>query len=287
MSEAMARDAAGRDGGARLYQLTLLFSDLSGYTALMESADPEDVDVFRRQLAEAAKRSVEKHGGTVNQLHGDGVLAVFGLPVPHEEDARRAVQAALELHDDVRNLSIEGRFPAAFQPRMHTAIETGLVLARQGSQLTGQYELTGDAVNTAARLCSAAQSDELLVSQPVHGFVPTWLAAAIAQRAGDRSAVRQRPAAGELPRSDLDRGRDGRRRQPQTAASLGLRPGVRVAPLLPSDRRSAANPDVDGRHPASPRQRPAAPRAADAVVSVDPDAGSGRRRAGKPGVLGQ
>jgi class 3 adenylate cyclase/tetratricopeptide (TPR) repeat protein len=144
--------------------VTLLFSDLSGYTALMEESDPEDVDALKRRIAAIAERTVGKHGGTVNQFYGDGLLAVFGLPVPHEQDRRRAIEAALELHEAVRALPNEGHLPAAFEPRMHAGIETGLVLAREGSSCNGRYQLTGDAVNTAARLCAAARRDELLVS---------------------------------------------------------------------------------------------------------------------------
>jgi class 3 adenylate cyclase/tetratricopeptide (TPR) repeat protein len=152
----------GRD--ARLCQVSLLFSDLSGYTALAEGSDPEDVDLLRRAVSALAQRIIESHGGTLSQFFGDGLMAIFGLPQSHEDDGRRAVDAALELHQQVRAL----RAPASlvgFEARMHSGVDTGLVLARLGDMRNGQYELTGDAVNTAARLCALAGPDVLFASE--------------------------------------------------------------------------------------------------------------------------
>ena len=83
--------------GQRVY-VNLLFADLCDYTALNEAADPEITDGLRRQLEEFANRAIRRHGGAISQVYGDGMLAVFGLPYPREDDARRTVEAALELH---------------------------------------------------------------------------------------------------------------------------------------------------------------------------------------------
>jgi class 3 adenylate cyclase/tetratricopeptide (TPR) repeat protein len=149
--------------GRRQY-VTVLFADLCDYTSLNETADPEDADDLRRQIERLATLVIGKHGGAVSQIYGDGVLAVFGLPTPQEDDARRAIEAAIELHEATRSVRWNPSATAEFEVRMHSGVHAGLVFARQGDALHGKYELIGDTVNTAARLCSAAARDQILVS---------------------------------------------------------------------------------------------------------------------------
>ena len=89
--------SAARSGERKL--VTLLFADLSGYTALAASMDPEEVYAFVRPGMAALQRIVEDHGGTVPQVMGDGFMAVFGVPAAHEDDAERALRAALAVRD--------------------------------------------------------------------------------------------------------------------------------------------------------------------------------------------
>ena len=145
--------------------VTLLFSDLCDYTALSENADPEDVAGVLHVTKSVAARIIEKHGGTLNQFYGDGLLAVFGLPQGSENDSRRAAEAALELHDALRALSFDFELPASFSTRMHTGIHSGLVFASSSDARDGRYEIVGDPITTAARLCSAAGPDEILASE--------------------------------------------------------------------------------------------------------------------------
>src|SRR6187399_1810391 len=77
---------------------TVMFSDLSGYTALNESFDPEEVEALMARVKADASAAIERHGGTVNQFVGDEIMALFGIPVARRDDARRAVAAALDLH---------------------------------------------------------------------------------------------------------------------------------------------------------------------------------------------
>ena len=149
----------------RRCHVTLLFSDLCDYTALSESADPEDLAALLRATKSAASRIIEQHGGTLNQFYGDGLLAVFGLPLPSEDDARRAADAALELHDALRSLSFDFELPAHFSMRLHSGIHAGLVFARTSDARDGRYEIVGDPINTASRLCAAAGPDEILASE--------------------------------------------------------------------------------------------------------------------------
>jgi class 3 adenylate cyclase/tetratricopeptide (TPR) repeat protein len=158
------QDHTEGDGSGRRCYAVVMFADLCDYTPLVELMDPEEVSDLTSQLLELATGVINKHGGIVNQVYGDGVLAIFGYPLPQEDDARRAVEAALELHSAMHRASWH---IAAGQPRLHSGIDSGLIFVRRGSALRGQYDVTGDAFNTSARLCAAAARDEILVSESV------------------------------------------------------------------------------------------------------------------------
>jgi len=153
----------GEAAGRRCH-VTVLFSDVCDYTTLAEALDPEDAYRLRRYVEQLATGVIRKHGGTISQFYGDGTLAVFGYPTSEEEDARRAIEAALELRELTHGPALEGLIPPGFRLCMHFGIHSGLVFAREGDSLHGRFELTGDAVNTAARLCSAAGQDEVIAS---------------------------------------------------------------------------------------------------------------------------
>jgi len=144
-------------------QATVVFSDLSGYTAMNEQLDPEEVERIMSRIKQEAVLIVESYGGTVNQFVGDEILALFGIPMAHEDDPLRAVKAALELHEMVRHTSpeVEGRIGKPL--RMHTGINTGLIVTRLRDDRDGLFGITGSTVNTGARLRSLAGSDEILV----------------------------------------------------------------------------------------------------------------------------
>jgi class 3 adenylate cyclase/tetratricopeptide (TPR) repeat protein len=145
-------------------QATVVFSDLSGFTAMNEQLDPEEVEGIMSRIKEEAVRIVESYGGIVNQFVGDEILALFGIPTAHEDDPLRAVKAALELHEMVRHTSpeVEGRIGKPL--RMHTGISTGLVVTHLRDDRDGLFGITGNAVNVGARLRSQAESDEILIS---------------------------------------------------------------------------------------------------------------------------
>lgn len=155
--------ATAEEGERR--QVTIVFSDLSGYTALNERVDPEEVEEVMGRIRDASTRIIDRHGGIVNQFVGDEVVALFGLPVARRDDARRAVAASLELHEAVRKIGAEVA-PRIGRPlTMHTGINTGTIVTRRSDTRHGQYALTGDAVNTGARLLSLATEDEIVVGQ--------------------------------------------------------------------------------------------------------------------------
>ena len=140
--------------------VTMLFADLSGYTALAESLDPEEVYGFLRPTMAALQSIVESYGGTVPQIQGDGFMAVFGVPVAHEDDPERAVRAALDVRDHVRTLNA-GRTGIRL-PEVHAGINSGEVMVAPSQEASG-FAVIGDTVNTAARLGDLATAGHVLV----------------------------------------------------------------------------------------------------------------------------
>jgi class 3 adenylate cyclase/tetratricopeptide (TPR) repeat protein len=134
--------------GAHRKVVTVLFCDVVGSTALGESVDPEALQGLLARYFERMKEIVESHGGTVEKFIGDAVMAVFGVPVAHEDDALRACRAAVEMRDALPGLAVEGRI----------GVNTGEVLTGTEERLA-----TGDAVNVAARLEQAAEPGEVLI----------------------------------------------------------------------------------------------------------------------------
>jgi class 3 adenylate cyclase/tetratricopeptide (TPR) repeat protein len=131
--------------------VTVLFCDLTGSTALGETLDPERLRALLARYFEAMKTIVERHGGTVEKFIGDAVMAVFGVPMLHEDDALRAVRSAVEMRDALPGLGLQGRI----------GVMTGEVVTGTEERLA-----TGDAVNVAARLEQAAQPGEVLIGLP-------------------------------------------------------------------------------------------------------------------------
>ena len=136
--------------------MTVLFCDLTGSTELGESLDPERLRVLLARYFEGMKVIVERHGGSVEKFIGDAVMAVFGVPVLHEDDALRAVRAAVEMRDALPDLGLQGRI----------GVTTGEVVTGTAERLA-----TGDAVNVAARLEQAAQPGDVLVGAPTLALV--------------------------------------------------------------------------------------------------------------------
>jgi class 3 adenylate cyclase len=139
--------------------VSILFADVTGSTALGEMLDPEDVRALMGRYYEHARRVVADHGGTVEKFIGDAVMAVFGLTQAHEDDAERALAAAMALRKAVAEDQILGE---SFQLRM--GVNTGEVVATS-DRSSGDFLVTGDAVNVAARLQQHAQPSEIVASE--------------------------------------------------------------------------------------------------------------------------
>ncbi|WP_407157189.1 adenylate/guanylate cyclase domain-containing protein [Bradyrhizobium sp. STM 3557] len=146
-------------------QVTVLFADLTGYTALSNLLDAEEIEGILTAFFEVADAAIIEYGGTIDKHIGDCVMAVFGAPVAHDNDAERAVLAALRIRDSVPMLHERlGR-----DIGVHVGIASGEVLASQvGSARHKAYTVTGESVNLASRLTDHAKSGEVLLSSSVY-----------------------------------------------------------------------------------------------------------------------
>src|SRR5213080_2276029 len=136
--------------------VTVLFCDITGSTQLGEDTDPERLRALLARYFERMRAIVESHGGTVEKFIGDAVMAVFGVPLLHEDDALRAVRAAAGMRDALPALGLQARI----------GVNSGEVVTGTGERLA-----TGDAVNVAARLQQAAQPGDVLIGEPTLALV--------------------------------------------------------------------------------------------------------------------
>src|SRR6476620_1984869 len=167
----MQARAGSRDSASEQVRkvVTIVFADLAGSTDLGERLDPEALRDVPTRYFEAMRASLERHGGTVEKYIGDAVLAVFGVPVLHEDDARRAVRAAVEMRDGMAALNSRLRADLGIGLTVRIGVNSGEVAA--GDIAAGHGMVAGDAVNTAARLQSAAPPGEILIGPHTRSLV--------------------------------------------------------------------------------------------------------------------
>jgi class 3 adenylate cyclase/tetratricopeptide (TPR) repeat protein len=142
---------------------------------MTEQLDPEEVQGLMRQLKDGAVKVVEAHAGIVSQFVGDEIMALFGIPAAHEDDPVRAVRAAHQIHALARTLSLQVEKSIGRPLRMHTGIDTGLVVTSTADSRDGTVGVTGDSVNTAARLKAAAGDDQILLSPETARLVDAFV----------------------------------------------------------------------------------------------------------------
>jgi predicted ATPase/class 3 adenylate cyclase len=225
--------------------VTVLFTDLVGFTGRSEQLDPEDVRATLSPYYARLRGEIERHGGTVEKFIGDAVMAVFGAPVAHEDDPERAVRAALAIRDAVDDLDLR------------TAVNTGEALVSLGARPSeGEAMVSGDVVNTAARMQTAAPVNGILVGEATYRAsrhvieyreseavtakgksepVPVWEAVAARSRFGEDVEQRLRTALVGRERElgvlvdALDRAR--RELAPQLVTLVGV-PGIGKSRLV-------------------------------------------------------
>ncbi len=134
--------------------MTVLFADMVGFTGRAESADPEEVRELQRSYFGAVAGEVERYGGSVEKYIGDAAMAMFGAPQAHDDDAERALRAAIAIREAV------GSLDGALEVRI--GVNTGEVVGGPGGPQQGDYSVSGDAVNIAARLQQSAEPNEIL-----------------------------------------------------------------------------------------------------------------------------
>jgi class 3 adenylate cyclase/tetratricopeptide (TPR) repeat protein len=142
--------------------VTVLFSDLTGYTAISEKLDPEDVKDITNRIFGEISNIVVSYDGFIEKYIGDAILAVFGAKEAFEDSALRAIKAAREIHAYVKSISPKYEKHIGRALTMHTGINTGLVVTGEINYQKGTHGLVGDTINTAARLMGASQPGEII-----------------------------------------------------------------------------------------------------------------------------
>ena len=231
---------AGQASIAERRLVSVLFVDLVGFTTASEQRDAEDTRELLTHYYDAAREAVARHGGTIEKFIGDAVMAVWGTPAAHEDDAERAVRAALEL------VSAVPRLDGASQLQARAGVLTGEAAVSIG--LTGQGMIAGDLVNTASRLQSAARPGTVLVGEATFRAasraisfegagqrelkgkelpVPVWEAVSVVARRGGegRAAILEPPFVGRDDELQLLKdmlGATGREGKPRLVTITGV-----------------------------------------------------------------
>lgn len=149
--------------------VSVVFCDVTGSTALGERLDPESLRQVMGRYFDSMRGVLERHGGSVEKFIGDAVMAVFGVPVLHEDDALRAVRAAAEMRDELERLNVDLAQGWGIRIQARIGVNTGEVVV--GDPTAGQTLVVGDAVNVAARLEQAARPDEILIGASTERLV--------------------------------------------------------------------------------------------------------------------
>jgi predicted ATPase/class 3 adenylate cyclase len=153
-------------------QVTVLFCDLANSTGLAEQLGPETMHTILNQFFELALGAVHRYEGTINQFLGDGFMALFGAPIAHEDHARRAVLAALELRRQLQAHNAQQTSQQGIELTIRMGLNTGLVVVGAiGDNLRMDYTAVGDTTNVAARLEQGAAPDQIVMSEATHRLV--------------------------------------------------------------------------------------------------------------------
>jgi class 3 adenylate cyclase len=155
--------------GERRKVVTVVFADVVGSTALGERLDPETLRWAMQRWFDSMGSAIERHGGTVENLIGDAVMGVFGIPAAHEDDALRAVRAAVEMRDNVEALRGELRRERGVDFSVRIGINTGEAVT--GASASGGFFTAGDIVNVAARLEQSATPGDILLGRDTFNLV--------------------------------------------------------------------------------------------------------------------
>jgi class 3 adenylate cyclase/tetratricopeptide (TPR) repeat protein len=167
LSEKILASKSAMEGERK--QVTVLFADIAGFTAVSEQLDPEEVHGLMDGCFARLTEAVHRYEGTVNQYTGDGVMALFGAPIAHEDHPQRALLAALAIQEAMQAYGEGLQRDKAIDFRLRIGVNTGLVVVgRIGDNLRMDYTAQGDTTNLAARLQALADPGTVLVSEPTY-----------------------------------------------------------------------------------------------------------------------
>jgi tetratricopeptide (TPR) repeat protein/class 3 adenylate cyclase len=147
---------------------TIVVANLSGYAELMEALAPDEVERVLRQIRQLAHEVASRHEGVISQCSGEQIQLVFGIPVTHEDDCRRAVRAALDLRERIGALGRDGPGGVPLELRLRTGIHSGQVITRPAGANEAEYRIAGAVAQVAHGLATLASPDEVLVSPDCH-----------------------------------------------------------------------------------------------------------------------
>src|SRR5438874_7595452 len=172
MTVSDAQRPAGQTGASERRPITVLFADIAGSTAIAERLDPEDWTALIGEAFQRMNRTIERYGGKIARLMGDGVLAFFGAPTAHEDDPERAVRCGLDMVRAIEELDASKHIAGADKLMVRVGINTGpVVVGIVGTEKANEYTAMGDTVNVAARMQASARPGSVLVTSATYRFI--------------------------------------------------------------------------------------------------------------------
>src|SRR2546425_8842011 len=170
LAEKILKSRSALEGERR--HVTVLFADVTGFTPLAEKLDPEEVHQIINRCFELITAEVHRFEGTINQYTGDGVMALFGAPIAHEDSPRRAAHTALGIQGALRDYGKQLQAERGVIVQMRIGLNTGLVVVGSiGDDLRMDYTAVGDTTNLAARMQTAARPGSVLVTEATHNAI--------------------------------------------------------------------------------------------------------------------
>jgi class 3 adenylate cyclase len=173
LAERILRDRGALSGERK--QVTVLFADVSGFTSISERLDPEDVHGLINRAFEVMLAEIHRYEGTVNQFLGDGLMALFGAPIAHEDHAQRAAHAALGMQRALSVYRDELLRARGIDFRVRMGLNTGLVVVGAiGDNLRMDYTAVGDTTNTAARMLQLAEPAQIVIAESTERLIAPY-----------------------------------------------------------------------------------------------------------------
>jgi class 3 adenylate cyclase/tetratricopeptide (TPR) repeat protein len=207
-------------------QVTVLFADVSGFTSIAERLDPEEVHQLMNRAFELILGEVHRYEGTINQFLGDGVMALFGAPIAHEDHAQRAVHAALGMQRVLQGYGAELQRTRGITFRVRMGLNTGpVVVGSIGDNLRMDYTAVGDTTNLAARMLNLAEPGQVVLAEDTHKAVSGYF---VTRPLGERAI---KGKAEPVSAYEVVRAR-GLRTRLEVGAERGLTPFVGREPEL-------------------------------------------------------